>query len=250
MGRPRGSRSGAAGRSLRGGPGALPAPGTRRRLRSSLRRPPPPPRSPSQRRGGGGGGGGDPAPQISCSAAAARAAPGPRGLRVSPRASCAPGGDGGDGGAPRRAAGGRPGRCGVAAAAAAGSARAPRLPGGECARGCADRGPPANPCGWPCARGGPSWPETHRLGRRRGKEGPRPGAGSGAGSLPARELARCRRLGESATPAIGPPRGGPSPAQLGEQVGSSLGLPLGKRTSRVSVPAGGDGDRARCVKAG
>lgn len=74
--------------------------------------------------------------------------------------------------------------------------------------------------------------------------------GPGAGSLPARELARCRRLGESASPAIGPPRGGPSPAQLGEQVGSSRGLPLGKRTSRVSVPAGGDGDRARCVKAG
>ena len=59
--------------------------------------------------------------------------------------------------------------------------------------------------------------------------------------------------GGASDPCHRAPRGGgthPPPAQLGDQVGSSLGLPLGKRTSRASVPAGGDGDRATCMKAG
>lgn len=189
-GRGRGPRwGGRRVRSPRRTPGVAPAP--------RCAGPPPPPRSPSRaarrrRR--------DLPDKFPAARrrAAAQAAPGPRGLRASPRASRAPGGDGG---APRRAAGGRPG-----------DAEPPRRRRRR--RDRRDRtGPPeVSACGVRAGdrvsrAAGAGW--GHRLGRAVG--------GRGRAGVPGSELGPCRPAvrrvpasGDRRTPAIGPP-GAPSP---------------------------------------
>lgn len=136
-----------------------------------------------------------------------------RGRRPDPAASARPHEP------PARPAGtaGTAGRPGGRRAGAPGDAESPRRrrrdrrerPGSRevsAREGARTGGPPASPCGWPCARGGPSWPGTHRLGRRRGKEGPRPGAGSrsrvsaGPGACPVPASGGEREPGHRAPP--------------------------------------------------
>lgn len=206
-------------------PGALPAPDTRRRPRSSLRRPPPPPRSRSRSPSGSGGGGGtrpDKFPaRLRAAGGGASGARTPRPPRVPTTVLRA----GGDRGAPRRAAGGRPG-----------DAEPPRRrdrrdrtgPPEVSARGV--RAGAVRPSGGRAPRAAGAG-RGRRLGRRGGREGPRRVRDPGAGSLAAPRRAGCRRLG-TARPW---PRRPGTAAGLGRRLGLSRVPP--RETAPESVSA-------------
>lgn len=204
-------------------PGALPAPDTRRRPRSSRRRAPAPAAEPEPSGAQEQRERPDkfPARQRAARVRRRAAAPGPRGLRASPRPSCAPGGDGG---APRRAAGGRPG-----------DAEPPRR------RDRRDRtGPPevsvrgvrAGGRAPGAAGAGPGTPP-----RPPPRERPRRGAGSPSPVPAGPRRVGCQRQGTARPRPSGP---GPPQPNLATRL-AALAFPLGKRTRGACVSAGGDG---------